>query len=225
MNQTSVIAAALVLGYIVFVTVRGELPVWLQVLGITPGLSGPTTTPAPAGGGKGSSSGGTGGGTNVPLPPGANAPGSSGGIDPSKVPGATNNGGVLGTGEAPYDPLGSLGGTYGAGSSTDPNAPIGSGTQGPIDLIPLPGESGNPPGGIYGGGTAGSVTPPNPGMGDVPLPDYNPPGFEDPNTGVWVGNPGADGGVSISLGGTWDPNIPDPTYGAGDPIPGDYSTV
>jgi hypothetical protein len=34
MNQTSVIAAALVIGFIVFITTRGELPAYLAVLGI-----------------------------------------------------------------------------------------------------------------------------------------------------------------------------------------------
>lgn len=34
MNQTSKIAAALVIGFIVFVTVRGELSKYLQVLGV-----------------------------------------------------------------------------------------------------------------------------------------------------------------------------------------------
>ena len=34
MNQSGSIFAALVIGFIVFVTVRGELPKYLQVLGV-----------------------------------------------------------------------------------------------------------------------------------------------------------------------------------------------
>ena len=34
MPQTSVIAAAVIIGFIVFVTVRGELPAYLAVLGV-----------------------------------------------------------------------------------------------------------------------------------------------------------------------------------------------
>jgi len=34
MNQTSIIAAAIVIGFIVFITTRGELPDYLKVLGI-----------------------------------------------------------------------------------------------------------------------------------------------------------------------------------------------
>lgn len=36
MQQSSVIAAALIIGFIVFVTARGELPKYLQVFGISP---------------------------------------------------------------------------------------------------------------------------------------------------------------------------------------------
>ncbi len=34
MNHTSIIAAALVIGFIVFITARGELPKYLAVVGI-----------------------------------------------------------------------------------------------------------------------------------------------------------------------------------------------
>jgi hypothetical protein len=34
MSQTGYIAAALIIGFIVFVTVKGELPKYLQVVGI-----------------------------------------------------------------------------------------------------------------------------------------------------------------------------------------------
>jgi hypothetical protein len=34
MNQTSTIAAALIVGFIVFITTRGELPDYLKVIGI-----------------------------------------------------------------------------------------------------------------------------------------------------------------------------------------------
>jgi hypothetical protein len=34
MNQTSIIAAALIVGFIVFITTRGELPKYLAVMGI-----------------------------------------------------------------------------------------------------------------------------------------------------------------------------------------------
>jgi len=34
MNQTSIIAAALIVGFIVFITTRGELPKYLAVLGL-----------------------------------------------------------------------------------------------------------------------------------------------------------------------------------------------
>lgn len=34
MNQTSIIAAALIVGFVVFITIRGELPKYLAVLGI-----------------------------------------------------------------------------------------------------------------------------------------------------------------------------------------------
>jgi hypothetical protein len=37
MNQTSIIAGALVIGFIVFITVRGELPQYLGVFGIGSG--------------------------------------------------------------------------------------------------------------------------------------------------------------------------------------------
>lgn len=37
MNQTSAIAAALIIAFVVFVTVRGELPCYLEVLGISTG--------------------------------------------------------------------------------------------------------------------------------------------------------------------------------------------
>jgi len=36
-SQTSIIAGALVIGFIVFVTVKGELPKYLGVIGIGPG--------------------------------------------------------------------------------------------------------------------------------------------------------------------------------------------
>lgn len=47
MNQTSVIAGALIVAYIVFVTVRGELPGFLYVLtgqGTAPSAGGTSTT-------------------------------------------------------------------------------------------------------------------------------------------------------------------------------------
>jgi len=34
MNQTSVMAAALLIGFIVFITMRGELPKYLAVIGL-----------------------------------------------------------------------------------------------------------------------------------------------------------------------------------------------
>lgn len=34
MNQTSIIAAALVVGFIVFITVKGQLPQYFKVIGI-----------------------------------------------------------------------------------------------------------------------------------------------------------------------------------------------
>lgn len=34
MDQTSIIAAALIVGFIVFITTRGELPAYLKVVGI-----------------------------------------------------------------------------------------------------------------------------------------------------------------------------------------------
>jgi hypothetical protein len=34
MDQTSIIAAALIVGFIVFITMRGELPKYLAVIGI-----------------------------------------------------------------------------------------------------------------------------------------------------------------------------------------------
>jgi len=34
MNQTSVIAAALIVGFVIFVTMRGELPKYLAVIGL-----------------------------------------------------------------------------------------------------------------------------------------------------------------------------------------------
>lgn len=39
MNQTSIIAGALIVAFIVFVTVRGELPCYLKVLGISTGAA------------------------------------------------------------------------------------------------------------------------------------------------------------------------------------------
>jgi hypothetical protein len=39
MNQSTIIAGAIVLGYIVFITLRGELPCYLKVLGIGSGGS------------------------------------------------------------------------------------------------------------------------------------------------------------------------------------------
>ncbi len=41
MNQTSIIAASLVIGFIVFVTTRGELPAYLAVFGIGQSNMGP----------------------------------------------------------------------------------------------------------------------------------------------------------------------------------------
>jgi hypothetical protein len=34
MNQTSIIAAGLLIGFIVFITTRGELPAYLAVIGL-----------------------------------------------------------------------------------------------------------------------------------------------------------------------------------------------
>ena len=39
MNQSSIIAAALIVAFIVFITVRGELPCWLAVFGISSGAN------------------------------------------------------------------------------------------------------------------------------------------------------------------------------------------
>lgn len=39
MNQTSIIAGALIVAFIVFITVRGELPCYLKVLGISTGAA------------------------------------------------------------------------------------------------------------------------------------------------------------------------------------------
>lgn len=44
MSQTSVIAASLLLAYVVFVIVRGELPCYFQVLGISTAASCPKGT-------------------------------------------------------------------------------------------------------------------------------------------------------------------------------------
>lgn len=46
MPQTSTIAFALIIGFIVFITVRGELPTYLGVIG----LGNKTVVPAPSGG-------------------------------------------------------------------------------------------------------------------------------------------------------------------------------
>ena len=50
MRQSSVIFAALIVGFLVFITIRGELTGYLQVLGIAPGGAAP---PASASGSTG----------------------------------------------------------------------------------------------------------------------------------------------------------------------------
>lgn len=44
MNQSSAIAAALLISFIVFITIRGELRQYLDVLGIDLGTASPSTT-------------------------------------------------------------------------------------------------------------------------------------------------------------------------------------
>jgi len=46
MSQTSIIAAALIIGYIVFIVMRGEAQAWLAVVGL--GSSPITSGPAPS---------------------------------------------------------------------------------------------------------------------------------------------------------------------------------
>lgn len=55
MSQTSIIAGALIIAYIVFVTVRGELPAFLDVLGIGSNCGSSPCCNLTAGGGSGGS--------------------------------------------------------------------------------------------------------------------------------------------------------------------------
>jgi len=48
MNQSSIIAAALIIGFIVYITVRGQLTQYLGILGIGSAAVNPVTTLTPA---------------------------------------------------------------------------------------------------------------------------------------------------------------------------------
>jgi hypothetical protein len=54
-SQTSIIAGSLIIAYIVFVTVRGELPAYLSVLGVGGGAAVTTPSGCAAGQGQGQS--------------------------------------------------------------------------------------------------------------------------------------------------------------------------
>lgn len=68
MSQTSIIAGALIIAYIVFVTVRGELPAYLAMLGVG-GSSAVTPSGCATSTGGTSGTGGTGGGLSFQTPP------------------------------------------------------------------------------------------------------------------------------------------------------------
>jgi len=55
LSQTSIIAASLVIAFVVFITVRGELPAYLSIFGVGSG-----STPAGSSGSAGVTSGGPG---------------------------------------------------------------------------------------------------------------------------------------------------------------------
>ena len=104
MNQTSIIAGALVVAYIVFITVRGDLVRLFQVIGIIPGIAGDVT--------------GLGGGATITTTSSTTSGGTS--STPTTTPISYNPGG---TGATPP--------TLGSSSGNNaPNPEAGSG-QGP----------------------------------------------------------------------------------------------
>jgi hypothetical protein len=164
--QSSVIAGALILAYILFVTRRGELTGYLQDLGIVSGESSPVSNPyttssvtvsqspqqQQSGGGGGAP--GAQGAPGAPGAPGATGPagasvsstvGSGGGTSTnSQITGYTNPD----TGE----PV--LGGTTGGGVAITPSTPTLPGVPGlpPVELPPIGGgDTGGDGGGDSGG--------------------------------------------------------------------------
>jgi hypothetical protein len=150
LDQTSVIAGALILAYIVFITVRGELTGYLQDLGIVSGETPPpsqsflTTSqtygqlPSVSVSVSGGGGGGGGGGTTVPgtgsqMPSGTNTSKCGPfGCPPESVPGATT-GGTTQVPENPNPP-----------SAGNPS-PVPGGTGSYPGPLPMPGDGSEPP--------------------------------------------------------------------------------
>lgn len=187
MSQTSAIAGALILAYIVFITVRGELTGYLQDLGIVSGETPPaspnyntqsTTQSQSSGSSSGSSSGVGGGGSTSGGP--ANQSGST-------VPGTgsqTNNPG--GSTVGPTTPYGQAPGTLpGSANSTItyPNFGIDPGNIGELPELPGLTPVSAPP--VYAPiNQGGGVTIQNPGgLAPVQLPNQNPPDNQYPPDG------------------------------------------
>lgn len=165
-DQTSVIAGSLILAFIVFITVRGELTGYLQDLGIVSGETPPAASPITTSSNSqtfGLSSGGGSGGS---------AGGASGGSSGSSSGGTANQGGstIPGTGSNP-----SGGGSYNPGSGNSGGVPP-SQMPGSTTLVCPPGSAPD---------VSGNFCIPTMSQGDQP----ECAGFIDPNTGACVIDP------------------------------------
>jgi hypothetical protein len=95
MPQTSTIAFALIVGFVVFITVKGELPAYLCVLGIGKNCPQPGQGSSLTGGSSGASSGAS---TGVSSIGGLGSPGSPGTVTSITDPFVFSNTGVDYTG-------------------------------------------------------------------------------------------------------------------------------
>lgn len=206
MDQTSVIAGSLILAYIVFITVRGELTGYLQDLGIVSGETAPTAQPyttssqtvtqgpqiiqsggGSSGGGGGSTGGGSGGGGTVGGPSTPTTPINPNGQPPNTVPNATSVVCPTGyTADSTGNCVKSSVSGYGGGACNgfiDPNTGV---------CVENPNET-NPP---------DNTTPPDSGGGGY-IPIQQLPGTPPPNTVPLPPFPGGGntGGGDTSGGG------------------------